>query len=930
MKTLSIVAATPRTEVDFFAHTWLGESLLRLQATGLDLSLHLFFENRNGLSQVYNHALTQVIANAPVLFVHDDVSLQDLYLVEKLTLALQQFDLVGVAGGTPPPGHCPPSWFSPEYELSGFIAHGAQPNRSALQPKMLDYFGPSPQPCRFVDGMFLATVPQRLLNAGVRFDPQFQFDHYDLDLCLMAQQQGLRVGTWPIWIAHGSTGQHESPASQVSAQRFLQKHHKSLPSLQNSTNLSQPSSARPETLALIQQAVQLKQAGQLEAALNYYQMAIKQDPSLPEVWFNLGNLLQRLGQEREAESAYEQAVTLKDDLYQAHLNWGNLLRDRGEVEAAVDHYRRTIAIKPDLSLAYKNLGELLINQKRLQEAAEVFTVWGKLEPDNLGPLNGLGIVYQALGAHDKALQIFEQALEKAPHRFDTLNNLGTLLRFLHRPHEALAYLKEATQVEPTSDLARSNLVHTLLNLGQVGEALLQTEQLLEKSPLSASGYLMKGFAHTQLSQTQAALDCFQRCYDLDPGAELAVSNALFTLLYDGERKGQLFVKERQKWVERLPPVPKLYSHWKGDHQKHRRLKVGYLSGDLRAHPVAFFLEPILAHHDPKQVEITCYDVAGVEDNITARLQGYAHHWRTAASWSDAALAQKIHEDAIDILIDLCGHTSGNRMGVLRAKPAPIQMLYIGYPGSTGLKTVDYILSDVEVSPAEYADLYQEQVLRVEGSFWCFQPHPTAPEPGPLPALKNGYITFGSFNNSPKLSPATLQLWSQLLLAIPTARLRLKALALGDPQSCEYFREQFAQFGADLDRIEFEGPTFKLENFFESYHQIDIALDPTPYNGGTTTCEALWMGVPVITLRGDRFCSRMSHSFLKQLGLSELSTATEERYIQAAIELGQDLERLRSLRMELRARMAALPICDGERAAYELEKAFQWAWQQYSC
>lgn len=691
--------------------------------------------------------------------------------------------------------------------------------------------------------------------------------------------------------------------------------------------MSQRESQRDiEIVVLAQQASQLKASGQLAAAQTIYQQAIALDDTLPELWFNYGNLLQRLGEQAEGEQAFQRAIALNADFFQAHLNLANALRDRGDYSGAIAHYQQVISLQPGFALAYRNLGQLLIKLQRPQQALQVFASWCRLAPENPTPLNGLGVALQSQGKHDRALAVFQKALSLDPNRFDSLNNLGTLLRMIKRPHEALPYLHKAVEQDPSSDTALSNLVHTLLGLGRVSEALTKTQQILEQHPQSASGHLMRGFALVQQAQIVPALESFEQVWTIDASASVAVSNALFTLLYRDDISGEDFVAERKKWVARLPQLKQRYQQWLGSREPERRLKVGYVSGDLRSHPVAFFLEPVLAHHNAEQVEVYCYDVAGVEDATTARFKRYAHHWRHCVGLSDAACAAQIYTDEIDILVDLSGHTAGNRAGVFMQKPAPLQMMYIGYPGSTGMAVMDYIISDRAVSPATAESLYSEKILPVDGSFWCFKPHDFAPLPSVPPVVSNGYLTLGSFNHATKLSPSTIRLWAQVLLAIPTARLKLKALALGDEATCEYFKQQFSQAGIAPERMVFEGPTMKLADFFEAYNTIDIALDPTPYNGGTTTCEALWMGVPVVTLRGERFCSRMSHSLLNHVGLGELSAANETDYVEKVCAIAADVERLITIRKTLRDRMAKSPICQGQAASQSLEQAYRQAWK----
>lgn len=677
--------------------------------------------------------------------------------------------------------------------------------------------------------------------------------------------------------------------------------------------------------SLAQRARQLKQNGQLQAALATYREALALDETVPELWFNLGNLWQQLQNRDEAETAYRRALQLKADFFQAHLNLANSLRDRGMEEEAVAHYRQVIALKPDFPLAYRNLGQVLLGLKRSREAREAFAAWSRLEPDSPAPLNGMGIALQAQGHFEQARASFEQALALDPKRFDMLNNLGTLLRMLRRPHDALPYLQQAVAYDPDNETAIANLVHTLLNLGRVSEALARVEALLERKPNSAVAHSMRGYALVQQARITDAISCFDRCWQLDASATTTISNALFSLLYRDDLSPTELSTQLRSWAKRLP-VPAVEFPPQQPHlDRDRPLKIGYLSADLRAHPVAFFLEPILTHHDPRQVEVVAYDIGGVADATTARLKEKVALWRSCVGWSNESIARQIHDDRIDILVDLGGHTQGNRAPVLACQPAPIQILYIGYPSTTGMESVDYIISDAAVSPPESEHLYTERILRVEGSFWCFKPHDFAPQPSSLPALTNGFITFGCFNNSPKLSPTTLRLWARVLDAVPNVRLRLKALAFADEPTRAYFRHQLLAFGVASERIIIEPPTLRLEKFFEAYQSIDIALDPTPYNGGTTTCESLWMGVPVVTLRGQHFFSRMSHSFLSNVGLGDLSATSEDEYIAIAAHCAADRDRLQFLRATLRDRMAASPICDGRRAARELENAYRRAW-----
>ena len=684
----------------------------------------------------------------------------------------------------------------------------------------------------------------------------------------------------------------------------------------------------PQVVVLAQKASQLRKVGKLKDAKEAYQRAIALDSSLPELWFNYGNLLQQIGELQLGEQAFEKAISLNNSFFQAHLNLANALRNREEYARAIVHYENAIALNPKLTLAYQNLGQLLLKRQQFKPASQVFAAWCRLVPNDPTPLNGLGYALQSCGDYERAVAIFQKAVSLNPNRFDSLNNLGILLRMLKRPHDALPHLRKAIELEPTSETALSNLVYTQLGLGYLSEALATTQRIIEKHPRSSVGYMMRGFALMQQARIAAAMDCFDKAQAFDPNNNKAVANALFSMLYRDDLSADEFVKQRQKWIARLPQPPQHYRQWKGEKDPDRRLKVGYVSGDLRSHPVAFFLEPILTNHNAEKVEVFCYDVTAVEDKTTETLKRHAHHWRKCVGMNNTALAQQIYNDGIDILVDLSGHTADNRVGALMHKPAPLQMLYIGYPGSTGLSEMDYVISDRFVSPTETEALYTEKILPLENSFWCFKPRDFAPAPNELPALKNGYVTLGSFNHAAKLSPSTIGLWASVLREIPNAQLKLKSLSFADDETSTYFRKQFSELGIDSDRIIFEKPTLKFEDFFFAYHTIDIAIDTIPYNGGTTTCEALWMGVPVVTLRGERFCSRMSHSLLRSVGLGELSVATEEAFVEKVRSLCNNLEQLERIRKELRDKMAASPLCDGKLASSDLETAYRKVWRSF--
>ena len=336
---------------------------------------------------------------------------------------------------------------------------------------------------------------------------------------------------------------------------------------------------------------------------------------------------------------------------------------------------------------------------------------------------------------------------------------------------------------------------------------------------------------------------------------------------------------------------------------------------------------MLARHDKQRFEVFCYSNHSINDDVTVRLRRHADGWRDIVGQTDDAVAQRIREDGIDILVDLAGHTAGNRLLTLALKPAPVQATWIGYIATTGLKAVDYIIGDRYVIPPQDERYYVEQAVRLPHCFLCFTPPQLPIEVSPLPALSGAGITFGCFNNTAKLTPQTIAAWARLLSALPRSRLFLKSTGFGDELTRAHYRDLFAAHGVEAERLKFAGPSPRHE-YLAAYREVDVGLDPFPFNGGTTTVEALWMGVPVVTLRGDRFVSRMGESIMMNLGLEECVAGTEDAYIAEAVALASDLPRLAGLRQRLREQLLNSPLCDGPGFARDLETSYRTMWKAW--
>ena len=433
-----------------------------------------------------------------------------------------------------------------------------------------------------------------------------------------------------------------------------------------------------------------------------------------------------------------------------------------------------------------------------------------------------------------------------------------------------------------------------------------------------------GNALTDVGQLDAAIASYQNAMSLNPAAPDFHSNLILTLHYHPAHDARSIAAELENWNrQHAQPRRKFIRRHANDKNPDRLLRIGYLSPDFREHVVAQNLLPLLRHHDRSQFEIACYALLRRPDTMTARVKETAHRWREIAHLSDEQVAEQIRTDQIDILVDLALHSADNRLPIFAHKPAPVQVSYLGYCGSTGIPEMDYRFSDPYLDPPDAAH-YVEKTWRLPRTYWCYQPWSAAAEPAQVPALKSGYITFGCLNNFTKVSPPALELWAKILNQVPQSRLILHAPA-GSHRAA--VTERFSRFGVAPDRLIFL-PKQPWKIYTQTYSQIDIALDPFPYNGGITTCDSLWMGVPVITLSGQTPVGRAGRSILASLGLPELIASTADDYLKIATDLAADLPRLSALRQGMRPRMLASPLMDAPTFARDVEAAYRQIWRTY--
>src|SRR5579871_1378177 len=575
-------------------------------------------------------------------------------------------------------------------------------------------------------------------------------------------------------------------------------------------------------------------------------------------------------------------------------NVAKSLFGRGQLDLAAKCYREAIGLEPAQAEIHFHLGNVLFVQGNIDQAGDSYREAIRLNPDYAEAHLNRANVLRPQGKLDDAVAAYRAAIKLVPGYAKAHTNLGVTLQEQGRLTEAVAAGRHAIALQPDLAEAHSNLAVAMWHQGKLAEA--------------AAG--------------------LRRAIALQPDQARAFSFLLFCLQYDDTLTDDLFAEHRAFGARFGHPLPP-HAAYANDRDPNRRLRIGYVSPDFRWHSVAFFVEPLFQEHDREVVEVFCYADARLPDGATAHLRGLVEHWVDSAWLPHDALAERIRNDGIDILVDLTGHTANNRMPVFARKPAPIQVTWLGYPNTTGLAAMDYRLVDAVTDPPGEADAAAtETLLRLDGGFLCYGGVGGGPEPTEPPCLSTGAVTFGSFNNPAKLSGATYDAWATLLARLPQARLLLKGSPFGDPDTRAMYLARFAERGVSADRLELMPRLPAPDVHFSIYNQVDIALDPFPYNGTTTTCEALWMGVPVVTLRGNRHAGRVGASLLTQIGLTEFIAHSIEDYVATAVALAQDPARLAALRRALRPRMQASPLCDARAFARKMEAAFRMMWRRW--
>ena len=668
--------------------------------------------------------------------------------------------------------------------------------------------------------------------------------------------------------------------------------------------------------------------GHHEQSIESYERALSFRPDYVDALANRGKALMEKRDYDAAKESCEKALDLDPNCAEVHNSLGNISRVKSAFDEAIASFDRALACRPAYAEAHNNRGVVFLMRAELDEAMKAFCCALAIKPDFASALASVGSTLFSQGKLDEAITFFHRAIETDPSCAVAYNNLGTTLMHLNMTDEAIATFEKAIALTAECDRvdAQYNLGTTLLQRNRLDQAIDVLDRALTVDATHAGARCNLGVAWQSKGEVDKAVAAYGQLMSVHPENAAAHSNKLMAMHYI-ESYGNDDVLEVARGFGRIFDRPDPRGLAGRDLAPERKLRVGYVSGDFNAHPVAFFFSRVLAAHDRRNFEVFCYSNWGAEDFMTAELRGHGDQWRLIAGMTDAEAAEAIRDDAIDILVDLAGHTNKTRVTMFGLRPAPVQVCWLGYFGTTGLPTMDYLILDPVSAPPGADRWYTESIVRLPYGRFCYSPPTidwTANDP---PCLSRGHVTFGCFNNVAKISPGAIRLWANVLKATPNSRLLLKWGSLTETSVQRRFLGAFAAAGIDEERIEFRGSS-TYAKMLEEYNDIDIALDPFPFGGATTSCEALMMGVPVLTLPGDRLASRQTLGFLHFMGHADLAATSPEDYVARASSLAGDPLRLRELRHKLRPAMEAAPFCDGPKFAATLEAAYRQMWRRY--
>lgn len=680
----------------------------------------------------------------------------------------------------------------------------------------------------------------------------------------------------------------------------------------------------PDVNQLFADAVMRHQSGDVAVAEQLYRTVIAAAPNHASAYCNLGTLLGKSGRDDEAAQCFREALVAIPGYPDAHFNLGNLYRRQNKNRDAIEQYTNCLRGNPQNASAGFNLGLAFLNVGDLQSAKRCFLQVVKLEPTFADAWGRLGDVHLRCSESASAITAFQKFCDLRPIDDRGQNNLALALANDGRHGDAIDLLTKLVRIRPEYAEAHNTLGVTFEAIGKKDEALQHYDAAVKAKPEYADAWSNRGINLLESGRADEAIESLQQSVILRPDVPAVHSNLLLAINYSSRYSPSQIAAEHRRWGQRFaanapPPFLPL------DANPDRIVRIGYVSSDFRHHTVAGFIEALLANHDRRRFHVTSYFNGSRPDEMTERLRKMSDSWQVISGYSDDQIAAKIKSDRIDVLIDLNGHTAGNRMQLFARRPAPLQLTMFGYPNTTGVPAIDYRVTDAVSDPTELStELSAEQLLRLPNLAWVYNPPLKAPAVSPLPSLSTKHFTFGCLNNAAKISDACLTAWSAVMNSVPNSRLVL--LAGQSNAGAKRLADRFAKAGIPRERVEL---VYRLprDQYFTAYEGLDLALDPFPYNGGVTTCDALWMGVPVLTVEGQSYASRQGMAVLEVLGLPGFVAKKPSDLAGLALSWSNRRPELARIRTGLRNRMQMSPVCDQPGYVKSFETELLKVWNQ---
>ncbi|MFZ6870562.1 tetratricopeptide repeat protein [Undibacterium sp. Di27W] len=698
-----------------------------------------------------------------------------------------------------------------------------------------------------------------------------------------------------------------------------------------------------------------------------YKEAIALYPEFTDAYINLSIALRAQKKFADAASTLDKALAINPGDVYIYYNKGVLAKEQANYPAAIAEFCKAIELDGKMLDAYYDLADIYLNTgdklkahalmrtavEQFPQEAGVLMLAANLDSDNQLYDNALALynrvlalqpdkveamwhvswILQKLGRLSEAEASYRKLLTIAPDLYEPNYNLGVMLDAQSRKDEAIPFYLRTLAIKPDNGTIHFNLGKAYADTGRLEEAEASYRQAIALPSVNqVQAQASLGNLLHEAGRPTEAIECYRAATLMDPNYFDAYSSVLFNLCFGDQSTPEQYQAEVHRYRDKLRSYAPAYDDWKcrPANQENRRLRVGLVSGDFGLHAVGFFLENIISQLDLQKLELYAYSNVARNDALTARIQPFFSKWNSIENLDDQSSARMIHEDRVDILIDLAGHTAHNRLPVFAFKPAPLQVSWLGYFATTGVPGMDYLLADKIAVPETHKEYFTEQIWYLPSTRLCLTPPPSAglQSTYPLPALRNGYVTFGCFQNVRKLNDFTLQLWAKIFASLPNARLRFQCWQMGSEPARKKMLDRFARHGISADRICILGPGSR-EAYLAAHAEVDMILDTYPYGGGTTTCEAFWMGVPTVTLAGNTMASLQGVSLLSYAGLEDWIAKSADDYVRLATSYASDVDKLAQLRTSLRQRMLTSPLYDGQQFARNFEHALLAMWEQYS-